>query len=72
MPEYHDTLAGALRATADSLEDARTDIDYGEISHDEEEIEDAITDLDAEINHLARHSRRLAGVTDAMEDDDDD
>lgn len=64
--------AGELRAAADCLDDARTDLKYGDLDLPAEEIEAIAERIDAQVAELETTLRELAAIAEVngLEGDD--
>lgn len=55
-----DDVSGLLRAAADSIDDARTDLDYGDLESDDEAISVHIDSVDTSLSDIEEVLRELA------------
>jgi hypothetical protein len=63
---------GRIRAAADTLDDARTDLRYGDLDIDDTEVEEMVARIDGQIRQLERTLREVSVLTEVHEEDSDD
>ena len=63
---------GRIRAAADTLNDARTDLRYGDLDIDDTEVEEMVARIDGQIRQLKRTLREVSVLAEVHEEDSDD
>ena len=62
---------GQLRAAADSLDDARTDTEYGDIDMPSDELQGIVEEIDEQIGELESTLRKVALIAESKDEADD-
>lgn len=65
------TAAEQIRAAADSLDDARTDLRYGDLDIDGAEIEEIVLRIDGQLSELEDTLRQVAILAEVNEEGED-